>query len=213
LFSLGELECPGANGNFSSHHVSGIGERRAGNHLAGFRQNVLTGWNLSSKIKVLLTVATKRKQKNPTARQAGIRIRRAKSSDAARIAELSGQLGYPAKPAETAQRLRTIKSASHHAVLVAESPQRRVVGWLHVSVSPLLEVQLRAEVNGLVVDDEERSHGTGALLLRAAEGWARSRGCKSMSVRSNVIRDRAHQFYLRHGYEHYKTQKAFRKPL
>jgi hypothetical protein len=28
-----------------------------------------------------------------------------------------------------------------------------------------------------------------------------------------VIRDRAHKFYERQGYEHYKTQKAFRKPL
>ena len=98
-------------------------------------------------------------------------------------------------------------------MLVAESPECRVIGWLHVSVSPLLEVELRAEVNGLVVDDDERSRGTGALLLQAAEEWARIRGCKNMSVRSNVIRERAHQFYLRHGYEHYKTQKAFRKSL
>jgi GNAT superfamily N-acetyltransferase len=98
-------------------------------------------------------------------------------------------------------------------VLVAESPERKVIGWLHVSVSPLIEVELRAEVNGLVVDDHERSRGTGAVLLRAAEQWARRQGCKNMSVRSNVIRERAHQFYLRRGYEHYKTQKAFRKPL
>jgi GNAT superfamily N-acetyltransferase len=158
-------------------------------------------------------VATKHKQPNPTAQQAVIKIRRAKSTDATRLAELSGQLGYPAKPAEVAQRLRKIKPASQHAVLVAESPERKIVGWLHVSVSPLLEVQLRAEVNALVVADDERSRGTGALLLRAAEQWARRRGCKNMSVRSNVIRDRAHQFYLRHGYEHYKTQKAFRKPI
>jgi hypothetical protein len=34
-----------------------------------------------------------------------------------------------------------------------------------------------------------------------------------MSVRSNVIRERAHAFYERHGYIHFKTQKAFRKPL
>ena len=158
-------------------------------------------------------MATKKKQINSAAKQAGIKIRRAETSDAARIAELSGQLGYPATPAEIAQRLRNIKPTSHHAVLVAESPERKVIGWLHVSVSPLLETQLRAEVNGLVVTDEERSRGTGALLLSTAEHWARKRGCKSMSVRSNVIRDRAHQFYLRHGYEHYKTQKAFRKPL
>jgi GNAT superfamily N-acetyltransferase len=158
-------------------------------------------------------VAIKQQKTNPAAKQTAIKIRRAKSSDAVRIAELAGQLGYPATPAEIAQRLRRIKPPSHHVVLVAESHERNVVGWLHVSVSPLLEVQLRAEVNGLVVDDRERSHGTGALLLHAAEDWARTRGCKSMSVRSNIIREQAHQFYLRSGYEHYKTQKAFRKPL
>jgi hypothetical protein len=27
------------------------------------------------------------------------------------------------------------------------------------------------------------------------------------------LRERAHGFYLGHGYEHYKTQKAFRKTL
>ena len=158
-------------------------------------------------------MAPKQKHISPADNQAAIKIRRAKSSDAAQIAELCGQLGYPAKPAEIAERLLEIKSAHQHAVLVAESSERKVLGWLHVSVSPLLEVELRAEVNGLIVDGEERSRGTGALLLRAAEQWARSRGCKSTSVRSNVIRERAHQFYLRHGYEHYKTQKAFRKPL
>jgi GNAT superfamily N-acetyltransferase len=158
-------------------------------------------------------VATKQKKPSPAAKPPGITIRRAKTGDAARIAELSGQLGYPATPAEIVQRLRMIKPPSQHAVLVAESPDRKVIGWLHVSVSPLLEVQLRAEVNALIVANDERSRGTGALLLCVAEEWARSRGCKNMSVRSNVIRERAHQFYVRHGYEHYKTQKAFRKPL
>jgi len=28
-----------------------------------------------------------------------------------------------------------------------------------------------------------------------------------------VIRKRAHKFYEQNGYEHYKTQKSFRKPL
>jgi GNAT superfamily N-acetyltransferase len=162
---------------------------------------------------VLPAVTTKQKQTNRALEPAGIKIRGAKSSDAARIAELSGQLGYPAKLAEITKRFRRIKRANQHAVLVAESSERKVIGWLHVSVSPLLEVELRAEVNGLVVGDDERSRGTGALLLRAAEQWARGRGCKNMSVRSNVLRERAHHFYLRHGYEHYKTQKAFRKPL
>jgi len=28
-----------------------------------------------------------------------------------------------------------------------------------------------------------------------------------------VLRERAHEFYLRNGYEHYKTQKTFQKAL
>jgi GNAT superfamily N-acetyltransferase len=142
-----------------------------------------------------------------------LKIRRAKASDAARLAKLSGQLGYPATAAQIRQRLRGIRPANQHAVFVAEWKEVEVVGWLHVSKDPLLESEIRAEVNGLVVSEGHRSLGAGARLLAAAEEWARKHGCKSMSVRSNVIRERAHQFYERNGYEHYKTQKSFRKPL
>jgi GNAT superfamily N-acetyltransferase len=142
-----------------------------------------------------------------------LKIRRSKSGDAPRLSELSGQLGYPATPAQMRERLRGIKPASEHAVLVAESATDGVIGWLHVSKEPLLEVEIRAEVNGLVVAEGQRSAGAGARLLASAEDWARKHGCKSMSVRSNVIRERAHKFYERNGYEHYKTQKSFRKPL
>jgi GNAT superfamily N-acetyltransferase len=145
--------------------------------------------------------------------QGEVKIRRAKSSDAARIAVLSGQLGYRATAAQMRERLRGIALASQHAVFVAESAEDGVIGWVHVSRQPLLEVEIRAEINGLVVAEGQRSAGAGARLLAAAEDWARKHGCKGMSVRSNVIRERAHQFYERHGYEHYKTQKSFRKPL
>jgi GNAT superfamily N-acetyltransferase len=98
-------------------------------------------------------------------------------------------------------------------VFVAEAKNAGVVGWLHVSKQALLESDIRAEVNGLVVKEGHRSLGAGARLIEAAEDWARKHGCKNMSVRSNVIRERAHLFYQRNGYEHYKTQKSFRKPL
>jgi len=147
-----------------------------------------------------------------TLKKRKLKIRRARATDAARIAELSGQLGYPARVAQVRQRLRGIKPASEHAVFVAEL-DRKVVGWVHVSKQPLLEVEIRAEVNGLVVDEQARSQGAGTILLAQAEKWARQHGCKGMSVRSNVIRERAHKFYERNGYEHFKTQKSFRKPL
>jgi GNAT superfamily N-acetyltransferase len=142
-----------------------------------------------------------------------LKIRRAKNSDSPQIAVLTGQLGYPATTAQVRERLRGIKPASLHAVFVADSAKDGVIGWVHVSKQPLLEVAIRAEVNGLVVAEGQRSLGAGARLLAAAEDWARKHGCKSMSVRSNVIRERAHKFYERSGYEHYKTQKSFRKPL
>jgi GNAT superfamily N-acetyltransferase len=141
-----------------------------------------------------------------------LKIRKAGRKDAARIAELSGQLGYPASAKEIVQRMKRMRPVSLHAVFVAES-ECGVAGWIHVSVTPLLEVALRAEVNGLIMDETQRSLGAGAKLLEAAEKWATTKGCTNMSVRSNVIRERAHAFYSRNGYEHYKTQKAFRKPL
>jgi GNAT superfamily N-acetyltransferase len=147
------------------------------------------------------------------ARKQGLLTRRARSSDARRVAELSSQLGYPTSAMEIAKRMRRLKPASQNALFVAESRDAGVVGWAHVTVTHLVEVGTRAELNGLIVAEDQRSLGAGALLLEAAEDWARKHGCPSMSVRSNVIRERAHKFYERQGYEHYKTQKAFRKLL
>ena len=141
-----------------------------------------------------------------------LKIRRARAADVPRIAELSGELGYPASVQEMRQRFGQIKPAARHAVFVAEF-EKTVVGWIHVSITPLLGVARRAEVNGLIVAERHRSLGAGARLLDAAEVWARGKKCHGMSVRSNVIRDRAHAFYERHGYIHFKTQKAFRKTL
>lgn len=142
-----------------------------------------------------------------------LKIRRARAEDAPRLAELSGELGYPATAAEITKRLRNLKAAPYNDLFVAESKDAGVIGWAHVSVTPLLEAGTRAELNGLIVAEGQRSLGAGAKLLAAAEDWARKHGCPAMSVRSNVIRERAHKFYERQGYEHYKTQKAFRKAL
>jgi GNAT superfamily N-acetyltransferase len=151
-------------------------------------------------------------QKKAKSSSTNLRIRRARASDVARLAELAGELGYPTTTAEMKARFRRVKPAALNAIFVAEDGGE-VIGWTHVSVSFLLEVPLRAEINGLVVSEANRSRGTGALLLEGAEAWARTKKCEGMSVRSNVIRARAHAFYERNGYEHHKTQKAFRKPL
>src|SRR5260370_36276945 len=142
-----------------------------------------------------------------------LKIRRARVSDAPHLAALTGQLGYPATTAQIRKRLQGIKPASQNAVFVADSAKDGVIGWLHVSRDVLLESEIRAEVNGLVVAEGQRSLGAGARLLAAAEDWARKHGCKSMSGPSNVIRERAHKFYERNGFEHYNAHNPYLNPL
>jgi len=139
-------------------------------------------------------------------------LRRARLSDASRLADLAGQLGYPTTSRQMAARLKIVLRDRNATCFIAESPHDGVIGWIHVCITPLLELDRCAEVKGLVVDENIRSRGTGAMLLAAAEKWASAKRCKFVFVRSNILRERAHAFYLGHGYEHFKSQKAFRKP-
>jgi GNAT superfamily N-acetyltransferase len=84
---------------------------------------------------------------------------------------------------------------------------------VHVQVGHTLEMSPTAEIAGLVVDEASRGDGMGEALVHRAEAWARERGVAVMRVRSNVIRERAHRFYDRLGYERVKRQVVFKKRL
>jgi GNAT superfamily N-acetyltransferase len=142
-----------------------------------------------------------------------VSVRLASAGDAERLAVLSGQLGYPATSEEVRRRLRRLQQDGDHAVFVAELPNGHIVGWAHVYLRQLLIVALRAEIGGLVVDEEVRGCGIGRLLMRQVEGWARERGCEAVSLRSNVVRERAHVFYQQLGYENTKKSLTFCKTL
>lgn len=144
---------------------------------------------------------------------ASVTVRVATPADAPQIARLSGQLGYPTTPEEAVQRLAQLEGDARHAVYVAESAPGQVVGWIHVEECHLIESYTRAEINGLVIEEGHRSRGTGRILMEHAEQWARARGCSAVVLRSNVIRNRAHAFYEKLGYQTLKTQKYFRKNL
>jgi len=139
-------------------------------------------------------------------------IREALPQDYARIAELAGQLSYPSTPDEISKRLDGMRRSNEHAVFVAQLGGE-IAGWLAVFVYRVVEADARAEISGFVVDERYRSQRVGMHLLARAERWAREKGCRVIGLRSNVIRDRAHAFYERRGYQHVKTQKSFRKDL
>jgi GNAT superfamily N-acetyltransferase len=138
--------------------------------------------------------------------------RRARPEDAARLAALSAELGYPMTPDEAAQRLSEIGGHADHALLVADR-DGRVAGWIQVSLPRIFETPRRAEIAGLVVDSAARGRGIGRQLVAAAEAWARERGCLAVRVRSNVVRERAHAFYRREGFREIKTQQVLEKEL
>jgi GNAT superfamily N-acetyltransferase len=140
-------------------------------------------------------------------------IRAPHEQDYIRLAELAGQLSYPSTAEDIAQRLATMAGSRDHAVFVAEIQGGEIAGWIAVFVSRGVEVNPRGEISGLIVDERFRSPAVGKHRLARAEEWTREQGCEIVGLRSNVIRDRAHAFYLREGYEHTKTQKTFRKKL
>jgi GNAT superfamily N-acetyltransferase len=133
-------------------------------------------------------------------------IREARFSDAQALAVLSGQLGYPMQPQEAVDRLQVLQTSDTDAILVAESEEGAVIGWLHVCGALRFETGPYAEIAGLVVDEAWRSQGAGAALVEAGAEWAADRGYPTFKVRSNVIRERAHAFYERLGFTRSKTQ-------
>lgn len=133
--------------------------------------------------------------------------------DAARLAELNQELGYPSTGEQVVGRLKGVLGHEDHFIRVAVDGSGTLLGWIHGLVSPRLESDAFAELAGLVVTEAARGQGLGGRLLAAAEEWAGSRGLSRIRVRSNVVRQRAHGFYLRAGYAQAKTQAVFDKSL
>jgi GNAT superfamily N-acetyltransferase len=142
-----------------------------------------------------------------------IHLRPMHPGDAGDVVELTGQLGYGVTSAEVIERLAHIAGDPDHRVLVAEAGESRLLGWVHVRGSRLIEAEPAAEIGGLVVAEGARRAGVGGALLAAAEDWAIQSGYRLVRVRSNVVREGAHRFYEAVGYFVAKTSYTFEKTL
>jgi GNAT superfamily N-acetyltransferase len=142
-----------------------------------------------------------------------MQIRTATLDDAAAIAALSSQLGYPTDAAEVAHLYASILPHGDHAVFLAEDEDGAISGWAHVFLSRRLFVPTYAELGGLVVDETRRESGIGRALLERAERWAVEAGCSLLRIRTNVQRTEAHRFYARMGYTASKAQHVLDKKL
>ena len=141
-----------------------------------------------------------------------VEIRPIVPADAEAAARLSGEFGYPTDATTMRQRIEELSASADHGAFVA-CKAGQVIGWIHVSAVQHLQSDPRAEIGGVVVADHARSGGIGAQLIARAEQWARDAGFASIVVRSQIMRDAAHRFYLREGYSHTKTSAVFTKRL
>ncbi len=133
---------------------------------------------------------------------AGIDIRGAVPADAADVAGLLGQLGYPMTARAAALRLEAVAGDPDAIVLVA-SGYGPVVGVIAVNWCPMLHHERPlARITTLVVDDRARGSGIGRMLVKAASQAARMAGCDVLELTSGVRREAAHAFYRAIGFEH-----------
>lgn len=99
------------------------------------------------------------------------------------------------------------------AVFVAEDPGRGLVGFVEASLRPFADRCRTSPVGyleGWFVVPERRRQGIGGALVRAAEDWARSRGCQEMASDARVdnrvseLSHRALGFEVTHRLVHFR---------
>ncbi len=101
-------------------------------------------------------------------------------------------------------------------VLVAERSGDELVGFLEASVRPFADKCRTAPVGyleGWYVVPEWRRRGIGSTLVRAAEAWVRSRGCREIASDARVENSLSERCHRALGYEEVERLIHFRREL
>lgn len=131
---------------------------------------------------------------------ASLILRVATMDDAAAVASLLAELGYPQEISFAANSLQCALADPQQAVYVA------VLGGTVVGLAAVTRLyyfhlgQSIARLSSLVISETMRSQQLGKQLLQVAERWALANGCHQLELTSSVRRERAHAFYQRAGY-------------
>lgn len=103
-----------------------------------------------------------------------------------------------------------IISLNNHVIYGARID--KIVGYIHLrSEKQLHHASIVVEVLELIIDESYRSQKIGKKLLDFAISYAKSIGATHIELTTNVIRERAHLFYLREGFN--QTSLKFVKEL
>jgi ribosomal protein S18 acetylase RimI-like enzyme len=121
----------------------------------------------------------------------------------AAIARLVGQLSASAQPPGAAA-LDAIIASPASRLLLARERDGRVVGMLTIVLFPI-PTGIRAWIEDVVVDEDARGQGVGALLTQAALDLAVAHGARTVDLTSRPGREAANRLYARLGFEQRQT--------
>ena len=140
-----------------------------------------------------------------------MKIRPASLDDAASIARLLEELGYPQPPEFVHNRLQSVFVDADQRVWVAED-EAQVLGFIAFLAYPYFHaVGKQGRIIALCVTEANRGKGVGRALVEHSESFARSCGCVRMEVTTGIQRLRTHTFYEQMGYK--ETSKRYLKDL
>lgn len=115
-----------------------------------------------------------------------------------------------------AEMLDILGHADSQLVLVADSGNGRLIGFLEASIRPFVEDCVSDHVGyleGWYVEPELRRNGIGSELVRFAERWAKQKGCIEMASDAEVGNDSSLAAHTRLGYEETSRLIHLRKDL
>lgn len=144
-------------------------------------------------------------------------VRSARSEDAEAWVRLRGAL-WPDWKEDHATEIAAYLANPPEEVgcLVAEVEDRGVIGFVEVRLRDYAEGCESSPVGyleGIYVEPEQRRSGVGRALVRAAEAWARERGCEEMGSDRGLDNAVSGAFHESVGFQEVVRMVAYRKLL
>jgi aminoglycoside 6'-N-acetyltransferase I len=145
-----------------------------------------------------------------------MKIRRARRSDRDEWLRLRALLWPEYSLKEHKEEMERFLKGRSKAVFVAAGQSSRLFGFVEANIrefADACDTQPVGYVEGWYVDPEMRRRGIGRRLVRAAEDWARQKGCVEMGSDCLLENQMSREAHLAIGYEERERLIHFRKWL
>jgi len=145
-----------------------------------------------------------------------IRLRKVKNKDKKEWLRLRKKLWPKCSLQKYNHEMSRIISNKFMSAFLAIGPERKVIGFVEVSVHPHAEgcnTKNVGYIEGLYIDTDFRRFSIGKKLVQTAERWAISKGCKEMASDCVLNNKISLKFHLVLGYKITKKLIHFKKLL